>query len=120
MDPLLNLLFNKQILFEVDSFLLSLLMLITLVLRGILGTLFGSLLGLISRSLTALRNQKTLCFGGTPAACFGGLLLSTGLILGVLPEFIALLLLSLDVKHMCILSIILLLLPGFRRSSSDL
>ena len=54
MDAFLDLLFNKQVLFEVDSLLLSLLILVTLVLRGILGTHFGNFLGVISRSLTTL------------------------------------------------------------------
>ena len=95
-------------------------MFVTLVLRSIFGTLFGSFLGIIARSLTALRNQETLSFGGTSTACFGGLLLCAGLILGVLPEFIALLFLGLDVKHKDVLCLILLLLPSLLGSSTTL
>ena len=93
MDTLLDLLLNKQVLFEVHSFLIPLMIFATLVLGSILGTIFGIFLGIIARCLTALGNQEALTFGGTSAARFGGLLLCTILTLGVLPELIALLLL---------------------------
>ena len=57
LDPLLDLLLNLQVLFEVDSFLIPLLTFATLVPRGIFGALFGIFLGIIARCFTALRNQ---------------------------------------------------------------
>jgi hypothetical protein len=118
LDPLLDLLLNKQVLFEVHSFLISLVIFVTLVLRSILGTLFGIFLGIIARCLSALGNQEALTFGGTSTACFGGLLLCASLTLGVLPELIALLLLGLDVEHKGVF--ILLLLPGLLGSPTAL
>ena len=119
LDPLLDLLLNLQVLFEVDSFLLPLLTFATLVPRSIFSALFGVFLGIIARRFTAFRYQETLTFGGPPSACFSGLLLGAILVLGVLPELIALLLLRLDVEDKCVLRLHLLL-PGVRGSPAAL
>jgi hypothetical protein len=74
LDPLLDLLLNLQVLFEVDSFLIPLMTFATLVPRSIFGALFGIFLGIIARRFTAFRYQETLTFGGPPSACFSGLL----------------------------------------------
>jgi hypothetical protein len=65
LDPLLDLLLNLQVLFEVDSFLATLV---------IFGALFGIFLGIIARCLPALRDQEALTFACTPSASFSGLL----------------------------------------------
>jgi hypothetical protein len=114
LDPLLDLLLNLQVLFEVDSFLIPLMTFATLVPRSIFGALFGIFLGIIAGSLPALINQEALTFACTPSACFSGLLLGAILVLGVLPELIALLLLRLDVEDKSILR--LHLLSGLRGS----
>ena len=102
LDPLLDLLLNLQVLFEVDSFLATL---------GIFGALFGVFLGIIARCLTAFRDQEALTFACTPSASFSGLAIL------VLPELIALLLLRLDVEDKCVLRLHLLL-PGLRGSAA--
>ena len=95
-------------------------MFFTLFFRSIFCTLVDSFLVLIARYVATLRIEDTLNFGGTSTACFGGLLLWAGLILGVLPELIALFLLCLDVKDKDISTIILFLLPGIMGSSTAL
>lgn len=57
MDPLLDLLLYLQVLFEVDSFPIPLMIFAALVPRGIFGALFGVFLGIIARCFTALINQ---------------------------------------------------------------
>jgi hypothetical protein len=108
LDPLLDLLLNLQVLFEVDSFLMTF---ATFVPRSIFSALFGVFLGIIARRLPALINQEALTFACTHSASFSGLLLGA---LGVLPELIALLLLRLDVEDKCVLR--LHLLSGLRGS----